>query len=296
MTVLTALSATLFAPLAFGTASMVLFGRNAVRSIPGLLFHSVTTKKYFPLSSLSPGHFNSIVYAIKENNFTVVTLKEAWHARATGTPGSCAWPSPRPLFLTFDDGCESFYTQALPLLETLQFKATLFPVAGFIGKSSSWDVLPSFPHVTKSELLEISSLGHEIGSHGLTHSNLTYLNKSDLTTELNDSKKALEDILGKEVTALSFPYGCWNNRVWERAQEIGYRYGTVYRKQHTAYHDLFPVFGVYKFDTPHNVLSRITGRYPLSLSLSCARMMSHFAKGSSMWKFNEKYSLFHRKR
>ena len=79
--------------------------------------------------------------------------------------------------------------------------------------------MPPFTHLSKSEIIEIRSLGHEIGSHGLTHADLTRLNTKDLSHELHDSKKMLEDIIDKKVTAISFPFGSWNKRVWDLAQE-----------------------------------------------------------------------------
>jgi peptidoglycan/xylan/chitin deacetylase (PgdA/CDA1 family) len=168
----------------------------------------------------------------------------------------------------------------------------VFPVAGYIGKASSWDVLPQFPHLSKHEIREISGLGHEIGSHGLTHSNLTYLNASDLKTELSDSKKILEDITGKKVTSLSFPFGSWNRRVWEHAQETGYLRGTIYRQHRNYGPELVPVYGVYRFDSPEFILARISPASRFSFSIACARIMSHFAKGAPIWKFEKNYCLF----
>jgi len=286
MFVIPSLLAILFAPFFMGVAGIVIFGRTIkFRSVPGLLFHSVSPENcQITLSSIPVSRFKSIAYYLKMNNFSSLTISEARSADIIP-------PSPRHVLLTFDDGCRSFFTQVLPLLEELKLKATIFPVAGYLGKSSSWDIMPLLAHLTKSEVREISDLGHEIGSHSLTHADLTYLGVSDLSAELTDSKKILEDVTGKEVTSLSFPYGNWSTRVWERAQEIGYRSGTIYRKHRHILPGLFPVYGVYNFDTPSNILSRIAPKHPLSISVSCARIMSHFAKGAPMWKFDKKYKL-----
>jgi peptidoglycan/xylan/chitin deacetylase (PgdA/CDA1 family) len=150
--------------------------------------------------------------------------------------------------------------------------------------------MPPFDHLTKAEVREISSLGHEIGSHSLTHPNLTYLAEADLARELGDSKKLLEDITGKSVSAISFPFGSWNPRVWERARELGYTHGTLYRN-HAGAAGLFPVYGVYGFDTASAALTRLAPPYPVSLSLACAKIMSHFAKGAPLWKFRKNYHL-----
>jgi peptidoglycan/xylan/chitin deacetylase (PgdA/CDA1 family) len=276
----------LLAPFLMGLSGIALFGRTSRQCrAPGLLFHSIYHEHLrFTLSSIPASRFRSVIRCLIENNFAPVTISEA------SDTGHCASLSSRPVLLTFDDGCRSFMTHVLPLLEELKIKVTIFPVAGYLGRSSTWDIMPVFTHLTKTELREISSCGHEIGSHGVTHANLTFLGASDLASELNDSKKILEDITGKNVSAISFPYGSWNPRVWERAQESGYRCGTIYRKHGQTLPGLFPVYGVYSFDTPRTVFSRIATRYPLSVSVACARMMSHFAKGASVWKFDKRYN------
>lgn len=149
--------------------------------------------------------------------------------------------------------------------------------------------MPRFPHLTESEIREISDLGHEIGSHGLKHLDLTLLGAHDVATELKDSKKALEDITGRQVTTLSFPFGGWNGAIWELAREIGYTHGAIYRKHARALPGLYPVYGVYRFDTPASVRAKVVPAHPFSLSVACARIMSHFAKGAPLWKFAKHY-------
>jgi peptidoglycan/xylan/chitin deacetylase (PgdA/CDA1 family) len=275
------------APLLMGLTGTALFGRASKQySVPGLLFHSIYQEhRRLTLSSIPASLFKSVIRCLIEDNYIPVTISEV-----NGT-GYRSPLSPRPILLTFDDGCRSFMTHVLPLIEELKIKATVFPVSGYFGRLSTWDIMPAFTHLTKSELREISSCGHEIGSHGVTHADLTFLDTSDLTAELNDSKKMLEDITGKAVSSISFPYGSWNAQVWERAQEAGYRYGTIYRKHSRALPGLFPVYGVYRFDTPGTVLSRIAAKHPPSVSVACAKMMSHFAKGAPVWKFDKRYEL-----
>ncbi|MCU0609174.1 MAG: polysaccharide deacetylase family protein [Chitinispirillaceae bacterium] len=244
--------------------------------LSGLLFHSIAAENKLTLSAVKPQHFRSMLKLLQQHGYSATTVSDA-HAGQT---------TDRSVLITFDDGCKSFLTQALPVLEELGFKATLFPVAGSIGQWSTWDVMPGFKHLTKDDIRAISGLGHEIGSHGMTHSDLTMLGSADLAAELRESKKILEDITGRAVTALSFPFGSWNQRVWESAQEAGYSCGTLYRK-HRAIAGLFPVFGVYRFDRAEDVLARVAGKN--SLSRLRAMMMSHFAKGAPLWKFSGRY-------
>lgn len=277
------------APFILGAAGASIFGRAIRKTTPGLLFHSLDLQGGLSLSALSTLRFRKILDHLATNGFYSLTLDQP-DANTGKIPETVK--TKRPFHLTFDDGCRSFMTRALPVLDQYHFKATMFPVAGYLGKTSSWDVLPQFAHLSKQEIREISDLGHEIGSHGLTHSNLTYLNTADLKKELSNSKNILEEITGKSVTSLSFPFGSWNNRVWDAARETGYLRGTIYRRHRYTLPGLVPVFGVFRFDSPESILARISPASTFSFSVACARIMSHFAKGAPIWKFQKSYSLF----
>jgi peptidoglycan/xylan/chitin deacetylase (PgdA/CDA1 family) len=231
----------LSAPFFLGAAGAALFGRSLADTTPGLLFHSLDLKSGLSLSALSSARFETIIRHLSDKGYHSFTLAQT---DARGRSNTVTGNPARSVNVTFDDGCRSFFSRALPILDRSGFKTTMFPVAGYLGKSSSWDVLPPFPHLTKEEIREISDLGHEIGSHGLTHSDFTRLETADLKTELADSKKILEDVTGKEVTSLSFPFGCWNHRVWDCAQEAGYLSAAVYRQHRNCKPGLFPVYGV----------------------------------------------------
>ena len=180
----------------------------------------------------------------------------------------------------------------IPVFEDHAMKVTVFPIAGYIGKMSCWDVLPPLPHMNKAQIREISDHGHEIGSHTLTHANLTFLSDADIVHELADSKHILEDITGKQVISLSFPFGSWNRRVWEKAREIGYQWGTCYRHHNKIIAGLVPVHGIYSFDTVQDVIDKVSAKGIFSNVFTRSRIMSHFAKGTPLWKFQSNYSFF----
>jgi len=70
----------------------------------------------------------------------------------------------------------------------------------------------------------LSSAGFEIGSHGMTHAHLTGLSDAELKTEVADSKKLIEDLVGAPVTGFSYPYGEWDARVRDAGIQAGYQY------------------------------------------------------------------------
>ena len=65
-----------------------------------------------------------------------------------------------------------------------------------------------------------------IGSHGHSHQKLAGLDEASQRHELTESKRILESRLGREITALAYPYGwpgAYNERTKTLTAEAGYR-------------------------------------------------------------------------
>ncbi len=130
--------------------------------------------------------------------------------------------------LTFDDGYESIYTRVFPELRDRGITGTVFPVVGAIGRDNRWDIrlsLKRFRLLSWEHLSELSRSGFEIGSHTVSHGDLTRMNAPRLRSELRDSKHMLEDRLGTGVTSIAFPFGRHNSRVICEAVDAGYTCG-----------------------------------------------------------------------
>jgi peptidoglycan/xylan/chitin deacetylase (PgdA/CDA1 family) len=117
--------------------------------------------------------------------------------------------------VTFDDGHASQFRYALPLLQKYQIKAIFFSIAGWMDERRDY--------MSAAQLREIASLGHEVQSHGWSHRMLTRCTETELTQELQNSRKKLQEELGTAVDAISIPFGRWNNRVLEACSVAGYK-------------------------------------------------------------------------
>jgi hypothetical protein len=124
--------------------------------------------------------------------------------------------------ITFDDGHASCFIHALPLLQQHARRAIFFVVTSWTGTKRGY--------MRPTELRELCGLDHEVQSHSLSHAMLTQCSDEELRAELLDSKQQLEDILGREVDAISIPYGRWNLRIMQAIGEAGYR--RVYTSDH----------------------------------------------------------------
>ena len=143
--------------------------------------------------------------------------------------GEAAVP-PRAVAITFDDGYRNFYDTALPQLQRSGFPATVYVVAGLVGRTAAWlpaDGLPAAPLMDASCLRELRRAGIAVGSHAMDHVPLAGLAADRLATELAGSRARLEDLLGEPVRHLCYPYGSHDLAVVQAAARAGYATGVT---------------------------------------------------------------------
>ncbi|MBN1980714.1 MAG: polysaccharide deacetylase family protein [Chitinivibrionales bacterium] len=298
------LGTTALSCLFFANRSYLFKNRKKNSVVCGLLFHSVTNIQSSDQSHITPEKFERFLQELHGFGYCAVTASESiellrkQHAHHTHHTILSAETEPPILpivpfiSMIFDDGFENFFYHAFPILQNFNMKVSLFPVVGFIDQYCSWDIYHLQKHLSKLQIRYIADAGHEIGSHTLSHPDLRYLHDDQLEHELSESKKILEDIIGRAVTAISFPFGGWNQRVWSRAQACGYTVGVAYRN-HSAIrsNSIVPVTGIYKFDTITDMIEKIQCRHPFSLVHTCDILMPHFAQGTPAWKFRREYDV-----
>jgi peptidoglycan/xylan/chitin deacetylase (PgdA/CDA1 family) len=136
----------------------------------------------------------------------------------------------RCVAVTVDDAFSSFVRNGLPELSHRGIPFTLFVPTGYLGRNSAWDDYGGEnrvgePVATVEDIQRVSrDATASFGSHCVTHPNLVRLSEEDARRELRDSKARLEEIVGREIVALSFPYGSYGLRELKLAAEAGYRF------------------------------------------------------------------------
>jgi len=122
--------------------------------------------------------------------------------------------------LTFDDG----YREHLKIAHFLakhNIRATFFVITGlkeYMGREL----------LNPSEIKEIASMGHEIGSHTVTHIDMVKAPEDIILRELVESKEYLSKLLGTEILSFAYPYGPHNDVAAKLAN-------SVYRIVRTTY-------------------------------------------------------------
>jgi peptidoglycan/xylan/chitin deacetylase (PgdA/CDA1 family) len=155
--------------------------------------------------STPPHLFAKQMQAVHDSGWRVVDLHTAHQALAAGPQ------TDNLLALTFDDGFHNFVESGLPVLRHHAFPATMFLVTDYLGKSNDWPgqtaSLQVQPLLRWQQVAELASHGTTIGSHTLTHPDLTRLPPATVERELRSSRLALEAVLQHPVDLLAYPYG-----------------------------------------------------------------------------------------
>jgi peptidoglycan/xylan/chitin deacetylase (PgdA/CDA1 family) len=154
-------------------------------------------------------------------------------------------PRPDQIALTFDDGYEDFVTAAVPELEQRGFKATVFIATDYIGGTARWlakDGAGDRAITSWDQLRSIEGLGFEIGSHSHTHPQLDLLSSTELRSEVEQSRRAIEDSLGHNVAGFCYPHGFHGARVRAAVVNAGFSYACgVKHKMGAAGQDQFSI-------------------------------------------------------
>jgi peptidoglycan/xylan/chitin deacetylase (PgdA/CDA1 family) len=119
-------------------------------------------------------------------------------------------PAPeRAVVLTFDDAYADLPEHVLPLLRERGFTATVFVATDHVGATSAWDAHVGTPTriMDWDALAELAAAGMTVASHAASHRPLTALSHHDVVLEALRSRAALEERLGRQVTAIAYPYG-----------------------------------------------------------------------------------------
>ena len=125
----------------------------------------------------------------------------------------------KPIIITFDDGYSDAYTNAYPILAKYGQKGVFYVITGFVGKDG---------YLTWQQILEMSQNGMILGSHSVSHLDLSSssLSNSQILSQLTNSKKALESKLGITINDFCYPSGKATKTTINDVYDAGYKTAT----------------------------------------------------------------------
>jgi peptidoglycan/xylan/chitin deacetylase (PgdA/CDA1 family) len=191
------------------------------------MYHSIADLENDPnMLCTSPERFEAQMSHLKRHNLRGVSVRELRRAMSTGDARGLVG-------LTFDDGYKDFLHAAVPVLESFGFSATVFVVVGMLGGENRWkhtyNPRPRIGLLGAADLHEVIKRGMEVGSHSMTHPDLSGLNPQMLEAEVEGSRQKLSELLGEEVEGFCYPYGSLDRATVEAVRQAGYAYACGWR-------------------------------------------------------------------
>lgn len=135
------------------------------------------------------------------------------------------------VLITFDDGYESNYTYAYPILSKYGFRAVIFLIGGAIEDSSADSA--AIPKLSVDEMREMSESGliefgsHTFGAHYMVDKKSAFveMNKDEVAKDFENMKDFFEKIGAPKVLSMAYPYGQYNDKIVTSAVIEGYKLG-----------------------------------------------------------------------
>jgi len=111
------------------------------------------------------------------------------------------------LSIAFDDGRQSQYDYAYPLLQQYGIHATFYVISSYISDFSGYT-----SYMSISELENLQANGNEIGSHSVDHPNFLSLTDDQIVSECVNSKQLLQSY-GFSANNFAYPDGATNDHI-----------------------------------------------------------------------------------
>ncbi|KAA1039301.1 intercellular adhesin biosynthesis polysaccharide N-deacetylase [Macrococcus equipercicus] len=139
-------------------------------------------------------------------------------------PAGCVW-------LSFDDGDETTYTNALPILKKYHVPATVFVIAGQVGNKDFNNIkLATWTELRKMKDSGLITFGsHTYNMHELLD-NKPIFNKvpaAEFKADLLKSKATLKKELGIDAKSFAYPYGNANDKTMNVVEQAGFDYAYI---------------------------------------------------------------------
>jgi peptidoglycan/xylan/chitin deacetylase (PgdA/CDA1 family) len=176
---------------------------------------------------VTPEKLESQIKILQRRGYEFLSMTEFGRLLRAGSSlrGLCA--------LTFDDGTEDHATVVPEVLAATGVPGTIYICSGLLGEPYPWvDSSLGVRFMTEAQLKEIAR--HplvELGAHTLKHTKLVDADAEMARREMADSKAALEDQIGAEVTSFCYPACDYSEPCPRVAAEVGFQTAVTCRHQ-----------------------------------------------------------------
>ena len=188
-------------------------GHPGTTPVPVLMYHVINPPPAgapFPGLYVPAAEFAAQMQALKAAGWHAVTLDQV---EAYWTKGVPLGPG-KPIVLTFDNGYESQYTNALPVLKKLHWAAD--------ENIQLTGLPPSQGGLTTQQVRGLIDSGWELDTQGISHADLVALTPSELTYQVDSARKTLQRKYHVPVNWFCYPSGHYNATVIDEVKAAGF--------------------------------------------------------------------------
>jgi peptidoglycan/xylan/chitin deacetylase (PgdA/CDA1 family) len=165
----------------------------------------------FPGLYVPAGEFAAQMQGLKAAGWHAVTLDQL---EAYWTRGVALGPG-KPIVLTFDNGYQSQYTNAMPVLKRLGWVGDEMIQLDFINLTSQGGL-------SDSQVRGLLAAGWELDTQGLTHYDLISASQTKLHDEVSNARQQLHQRYGVAVNWFAYPSGHYNDTVIGALKNAGF--------------------------------------------------------------------------
>ncbi|HTA96321.1 MAG TPA: polysaccharide deacetylase family protein [Solirubrobacteraceae bacterium] len=199
-------------PSSAGTAGTAT-GPPGHESVPILMYHVINPPPAgakFPGLYVSPEEFSAQMHALAGAGFHAVTMDQMRANWTRGTP----LPAGKPIVLSFDNGYQSQYTQALPVLRNL----------GWVGVENMQltGLPPSQGGLSDAQIRGLVAAGWELDTQGISHADLITLGPAALHEQVAVARAQVQRRYHVPVNWFCYPSGHYNPTVINAVKAAGY--------------------------------------------------------------------------
>jgi peptidoglycan/xylan/chitin deacetylase (PgdA/CDA1 family) len=204
-----------------GSRGAVPAGTGAVpgtEAVPILMYHVINPAPAgapFPGLYVPTAEFAEQMHALSHAGFHAVTLDQLWANWEHGTP----LPPGKPIVLSFDNGYQSQYTNALPVLRRLGWEG--------VENLQLTGLPPSQGGLSPAQVRGLLTAGWELDTQGFSHADLITLSPAALHYQVAVARTAVQRLYHVPVNWFCYPSGHYNAAVVAAVQAAGYRGSTT---------------------------------------------------------------------
>jgi peptidoglycan/xylan/chitin deacetylase (PgdA/CDA1 family) len=196
-----------------GASASTPAGAPGSEPVPILMYHVIAAPPAgapFPGLYVEPSEFAAQMQALKQAGWHAVTLDQVRAYWSRGAPLGAG----KPIVLSFDNGYQSQYTQALPVLQRL----------GWVGDENLQltGLPPSQGGLGQGQIRGLVAAGWELDTQGISHANLIALDAQQLHYQVAVARSLLRQRYHVPVNWFCYPSGHYDANVIAAVKAAGY--------------------------------------------------------------------------